>query len=45
MIEAKEAPSATNAARAVVGQAKGAGKPDSKVARLVALYGKTHPAV
>lgn len=45
MIDAGEAPSATNAALAVVGQAKGAGKPDSKVARLVKLYGKTHPVV
>lgn len=45
MVDANEAPSATNAARAVVERAKGVGKPGSKVARLVALYGKTHPAV
>ena len=47
MIEACEAPSATNAARSVVKRAKGAAtvRDDSKVARLVMRYGRTYPAV
>ena len=45
MIDAKEATSATDAARAVVGRAKGDGQPGSKVARLVTRYGEAYPAV
>lgn len=41
MIEAGEATSATNAARAIVKQAEGPGNPGSKVARLVKRYGET----
>jgi len=45
MIEAGEAPSATNAARAVVAQAKGRGPDDGKVSRLVLRYGEAYPVV